>query len=271
MPVCRSPRAFLLTLPVLATAAFTSLPAPALEIATDDPVIKDCMARALPEKAMTQKLTIQLFEADKAVNTSKAELFWKRDAEGRSRAIMRMTAPPDRAGIAVLAIERDGPDPELHIYLPESRKARRVAGRTIDGALFGTDFSYEDFSYFQGVASGGDIVRGDDQEIDGVKHLVFSATPAAEGSKYSRIVTFLDPARCALGRMEFYAKNGTLLKELVVPRDDLHEHGARWVPHRVLLNDVKNDSRTEVVVDDIALDPEINDTLFSPSRFGSSR
>lgn len=271
MPACRTLRTALLSIPALAAVAFAVMPAAALEIATDDPVIKDCMTRALPEKAMTQKLTIQLFEAGKAVNTSNAELFWKRDAEGRSRAIMRMTAPPDRAGIAVLAIERDGPDPELHIYLPESRKARRVAGRTIDGALFGTDFSYEDFSYFQGVASGGDIVRGDDQEVDGVKHLVFSATPAAEGSKYSRIVTFLDPARCALGRMEFYAKNGTLLKELVVPRDDVREIGPRWVPHRVTLNDVKNDSRTEIVVDEIAVDPEINDSLFSPSRFGSAR
>lgn len=229
------------------------------------------MARALPEKAMSQKLTIKLFTGDAAVNTSSAELFWKRDEAGRSRAIMRMTAPPDRAGIAVLAIEREGPDPDLHIYLPESRKARRVAGRTIDGALFGTDFSYEDFSYFQGVASGADIVRGEDQEVEGVKHIVFTATPTADGSKYSRIVTFLDNARCALGRMEFYAKNGTLLKELQVPRGDVREIGTRWVPHRVILNDVKNDSRTEVVVDEISIDPDIDDSLFSPSRFGSAR
>jgi hypothetical protein len=71
--------------------------------------------------------------------------------------------------------------------------------------------------------------------------------------------------------MKCYANNGTLLKELVVPRKDVHEIGTRWVPHRAFLNDVKNDSRTELVVDEIALDPEISDSLFSSSRFSSSR
>jgi hypothetical protein len=162
MPGYRSSRTILLTLTLLAAAAFAAMPAPALKIATDDPVIKDCTARALPERAMTQKLTIELQEAGKAVSAYRAELFWKRDADGRSRALLRMTGPPDRAGIAVLTIERDGPEPELHIYPPESRNACRVAGRTLDGASLGTDFSYEDFCYFQGVARGNAIVRGED-------------------------------------------------------------------------------------------------------------
>jgi Outer membrane lipoprotein-sorting protein len=243
----------------------------ALDIPIEDPEIKACVARSLPEKAMTQKLTLKLFNAGELINTTQAELFWKKADNGRSRVMVRMTAPPARAGIAVLAIERESGDPDLAVYMPDARKARKVAGRTIDASMFGTDFSYEDFAYFQGVAAGSKITRLADEELAGAANYVLEALPGADGSKYSRIVSYINREQCVLTKIDFFAKNGTLLKDLTLPREDVQQIGERWVPKRAILNDHKHDSRTEVVIDDIKIDPEISETLFSMTKFGAGR
>ena len=248
-----------------------SVAAGALDLGIDDPDIKDCMARTLPQKAMTQKLTLRLFNGTELINTSGAELFWKRSEAGRSKVIIRMTAPPERAGIAVLAIEREGSDPELSVYLPESRKARRVAGKTIDASMFGTDFSYEDFAYFQGLATENKTTRLADQTLEGMQNFVLETVPSGEGSKYSRIVSYINREQCALSKIEFFAKNGTLLKDLVVPHEDVRQIGARWIPHHVILNDHKRESRTELIVEEINIDPELAENFFSATKFGAGK
>jgi hypothetical protein len=235
----------------------------------EDPELKACMERSLPQKAMTQSLTFSVFEGDEAIDSTSADLLWKRGEDGLSKVIVRVTAPPPRAGIAVLALEKAKGDPEFNVYMPESRKSRRVAGRTIDASMFGTDFSYEDFSHFQGMTTEGSLKRLDNEQVDGVENLVVEVLPGSEGTKYSRIVTWVEKERCALTRMSFFAKNGTPLKDLEVPRDALKQMGERWVPHKIVLQDHKRGRRTELVVNEIALDPELSENTFSVTRFGA--
>ncbi len=257
----------LLGLVLLAAQASAGAANPQIE----DPELKACMERSLPQKAMTQKLTFSVFDGDEAIDSTSADLLWKRGEDGLSKVIVRVTDPADRAGIAVLALEKPKGDPEFNVYMPEQRKARRVAGRTIDASMFGTDFSYEDFSHFQGMTTEGGFKRLDNEQIDGVENFVVEVLPASEGTKYSRIVTWVDKERCALTRMSFFAKNGTPLKELEVPRDALKQMGDRWVPHKIVLQDLKRGQRTELVVKEIAIDPELSDNTFSVTRFGAGK
>lgn len=243
----------------------------AIDLAVEDPALKECLDRSLPKKAMTQQVTLKLFEGEELLNTSQAELFWKRGADDKSKVIVRMTAPPERAGIAVLAVERGGQDPDLAVYMPETRKARKVSGRTIDASMFGTDFSYEDFAYFQGMATDSKVTRLDDQDIDGRGNYVVEILPGSAGSKYSKVMFYIDREQCMLTKIDFFAKNGTLLKDLAVPRADVRQLGERFVPYKVVLNDHKRGSRTELTVDALEIDPDLADNMFSQSRFGAGR
>lgn len=237
----------------------------------EDPELKACMERSLPQKAMTQKLTFSVFEGDEAIDSTSADLLWRRGEDGLSKVIVRVTDPADRAGIAVLALEKPKGDPEFNVYMPETRKARRVAGRTIDASMFGTDFSYEDFSHFRGMTTDGSLKCLDNEQVEGVENFVVEVLPGSEGTKYSRIVTWVEKERCALTRMSFFAKNGTPLKELEVPRDSLKQMGERWVPHKIALQDHKRGRRTELIVNEIAIDPELSDNTFSVTRFGAGK
>ena len=243
----------------------------AAEVKIEDPELQACMARSLPQKAMTQKVTFTLYEGADEIDSTSADLWWKRGDDGLSKVIVRVTAPADRGGIAVLALEKPEGDPEFDVYMPETRKARRVAGRTIDASMFGTDFSYEDFSHFQGMATEGGMKRLANEQVDGVENLVVEVTPGSEGTRYSRIVTWVEKERCALTKMDFFAKNGTPLKGLTVPREDLKQMGERWVPHKIVLEDHKRGRRTELVVNEIAIDPDLNENMFSVTRFGAGK
>jgi Outer membrane lipoprotein-sorting protein len=257
--------------PLLSLLASAFAPVHAAELKIDDPEIEACVVKSAPDKAMSQHLTLRLFKGADLINTTGAELFWKRGEDGYSRALIRVTEPRDRAGLAVLALERGEGDPDLHVYMPEARKARRVSGNTIDASMFGTDFSYEDFAHFQGLATDSNMKRLADQDLQGHATYVVETLPGSKGSKYSRILSYIDKEQCTLARMEFFAKNGSVLKELVVPREAVREVGTRWIPHHVILNDLKRESRTELVVEKIEIDPELSDNLFSVTKFGAGQ
>lgn len=268
MPFCRPPR-FLPAL-ILASCALGAGQAAAVPgLPLDDPELAACAEKLMPRQSFSQVLELNVTQAGAEASTIGAELFWKRDAQGLSRVVLRLTSPRDKAGLAVLTMEQKKGDPTFMVYLPETRKARRVAGKTIDGSMFGTDFSYEDFAYFQHTAAAGKVKRLEDQAVDGTAMAVLEAEPESASPRYSKVISWLDKGRCTLSRMEFYAKNGTLLKELSVPAAEVIDVEGRWVPQRIVLDDKKRGSRTELKVVSTKIDQPLNDALFNPITFGN--
>ena len=257
----------ILLLAASAAAAGRAAALPALPV--DDPELAACAEKVMPRQSLSQVLEMKVAQGQAEPASTGAELFWKRDAQGLSRVVLRLTSPRDKAGLAVLTMEQKTGDPTFMVYLPETRKARRVAGKTIDGAMFGTDFSYEDFAYFQHTAAAGKVKRLEDQTVDGTALAVLEAEPGSASPRYSKVVSWLDKGRCTLSRMEFYAKNGTLLKELTVPAAEVVEVEGRWVPQRIVLDDKKRGSRTELKVVSTKIDQPLSDALFNPITFGN--
>ncbi|MSR15608.1 MAG: hypothetical protein EXR86_13835 [Gammaproteobacteria bacterium] len=59
--------------------------------------------------------------------------------------------------------------------------------------MFGTDFSYEDFAHFQGMATDSNMTRLPDQDMQGHPSFVVETIPVSDGSKYSRILSLALP------------------------------------------------------------------------------
>jgi outer membrane lipoprotein-sorting protein len=254
-----------------AGAIFVAVPAFSIDFPIDDPEVKACLERALPERAMTQELAVRVSDGDGTVSESGADLYWKRFDEAGSRALVRFTDPPRRAGVGVLLIETEDPEPEMYLYLPELRQTRRVTGKTLAGSMLGTDFSYEDFAHFQGIASASEVKRLDDAEIDGRPVYVLETTPLDETSAYQRILTSIDREQCLPLRTEFIGRNGTLRKELVAVREEIREVGNRFIPHRVIMRDLKLGSETELSVRKVKVDPKLRDRFFEPAELEVGR
>ena len=119
-----------------------------LQAATDEagpddggPEIRACVDRALPELSMKQNLTVHVVGRSGRTRETTRTLHWKRFEDGFSKALIRIIAPVNEAGLAVLLLEREGIEPNIFMFTPELQRSRRVAGGAITGSIMGTAYS----------------------------------------------------------------------------------------------------------------------------------
>jgi hypothetical protein len=69
-------------------------------------------------------------------------------------------------------------------------------------------------------------------------------------------------------KTQFFAAHGELNKELLATPDAIKQIGDRHVPHEVIMHDREKNTRTELIVEDVEIDVELSDAVFSPKRLG---
>jgi len=224
--------------------------------------ITDCVKANQPQLSAEQTVTMRTVDRMGSARVSNATIYWQKFGEN-SKALIRFSAPEDLRGSALLMIQK-GERADMFMYLPELRKVRRVTKRSVSGSMFGTDFSYEDFERFQGLAADGETKRLPDAEVEGRKVFVLEGRPSrAEESAYERIVSFVDQERCIPIHTELYEKGERLRKVMVMPSENITKEADSWVPHLVLVKDLVNKTQTELLVDEIELDKKLPRKLFS--------
>ncbi len=238
-----------------------------------DADVRACVERVMPERSYSQRVTMTVYENDEHVNTIESDVYWKRMADGRSRALLRVTEPPHQAGLALLVVEpeAEAAEQEMFMYLPELRSTRRIVGSALAGSMFGSGFSYEDFALVQGMVASRAVRRLDDEHRDERVVYVIETSPAAATSQYARVVSHIDQAWCIPLALAFYRGNGELAKQVAIDVASLQEIDGRHIPSRLTLTDLVRKGRTDIEVLDIRVDPDLSDHLFSPSALERGR
>jgi len=229
------------------------------------------MRANLPALSSVQTVSLRHVDRTGGERTLEAKIFWKR-AEGLSRVRIQVHAPPDDRGSAYLLRENATGDPEMFVYLPELDKSRRIHPSGASGALFGTDFSYEDVGRIQDL---GPDVRAEllpEASLGDIRVAVVAVTvPPEGGSSYSRIVYSVDAERCVPLLIEFHDAGGALLKRLTADPAKVTREGRGWLVRSVSLEDLKNETRTDLVVEDIEVEAKLSESLFSQADLARRR
>ena len=228
--------------------------------------IEACLQRTLPARTSIQRVSVDVADGEGELSRSRATIHWKRFESGLASVLLRFSEPPQRAGMAMLARQQQKGSPETYLYLPELRQTRRVSAKSAAGSMFGTDFSYEDFAYLQGVAERGERARLPDREIAGRSCYVLESVPDEAEAAYERVLYFLERERCTPLRAEFFGAGGTLRKVLEVDPSRVEAHGDRFIPMESVMRDLDAGTQTRVRVESIEPDVEIRDRFFEPSQ-----
>ena len=254
----------------LIAVTFGPLAGQAVELPADvDPTVKACVDKTAPERSLSQYVSLVSFDDTGVIDESAGNVYWLRAEDGMSKAIIRLSAPASRAGLAVLMHEQAEKKPKLYLYVPDLKRTRTVTGKQVATSMMGTDFSYEEFSYLQNVAEDNTTSRVEDESLDGNPSYVFDTKPGDPEAAYSLIRTFVDQAMCVPVLTQFY-KNDTVAKELVVDRTTIQEINGRQVPHKVVMHDRVKNTRTELTAKDVEIDLELDESMFHPKRLGMS-
>ena len=113
--------------------------------------VTDCVSANSPSKSSVQE--VDLVSTDRLGNTRTldAKIYWKTSDGEDSKSLIDVEGPADLRGSKYLILEEKGSE-QMWTYLPEYQKVRRIRAETMGGSLFGTDFSYEDFSHIRTAA-----------------------------------------------------------------------------------------------------------------------
>lgn len=234
--------------------------------------VEACVARNLPDESGALDFAVRVRDREGGSTRSAAQLLWRRAEGGLSQILLRITEPEKTRGTSVLVVERADADPEVFVHLPELSSVKRVSKGRLRGSLFGTDFSYEDFERLHGLAPKTRIELREDFRVDERDVWVLDARPDPEAkSDYSRVITYVDRRYCLPLRMEFVDRRGELRKVLSTDVGAIRAEGARFVPSRFLMRDLRDRTETEVTVRKVEMDPGLSEQQFTKQALQDER
>jgi len=235
----------------------------------NDPVLDQtlaCMRANIPPTVRIQSVEVTAWDRGGGERTLKGRLFGTREKE-RVRVMMRIEAPTDLAGASYLVREGESAD-EMYLYLPATRKTRRITGASLDGQLWGTDLSYNDVKQIQNAFSGANVARDPAAaQYEGRAVHVLSFEPRKEdNSRYKIVRTQVDQKTCVALKVEFLDAGG-VRKTLSVKPADLKQAGPHWYASDALIEDVKNGTRTRIKVTGVTSGDKLANRYFHPQSF----
>jgi hypothetical protein len=243
----------LATLPLVAHAA-------ALESAED---IRRCVIANTPDESHVQ--AIELIAEDRVGNERvlRAHVYGRRDQDGQRRVLVRFSEPEELAGSAFVFLERPGGN-ELVVRSPDMEGTKRITGPELLGSVLGTDFTYEDFERLRVLNQPGKLERQADGVVDGRPAWVLVTRPAdPEHSAYERVLHYIDKQTCLMPRVEFYETGNRLRKVLTTSPERFREIGSVWVYNEIVLSDVRDGTRTRLIIESFDIDADIPASVFS--------
>jgi hypothetical protein len=228
--------------------------------------ITACMRANIPQTVRIQQVEITSWDRGGGERRMKGKLFGTREKD-RARVMMRIEAPSDLSGAAFLVRETEKSD-ETFLYLPAVQKVRRIMGGQMDGQLWGTDVSYNDLKQLQNAFAGSEVrLEAAPAPYEGrpVHQLAFTPRPE-DGSRYTNVRTLVDRKTCVALKVDFVEPAG-VRKVLTVAPADLKQSKEHWYAAKAEINDLKNGTRTRVVVTGVSSGDKLAGRYFSPQSF----
>jgi hypothetical protein len=257
------PRALLLALLAISIADGARAQGNADPSGPVDPVLAACAARADAVRGMRQRQQVRVVSEAGWVRESRRTLSSARAADGTFKLLLALDAPKRDAGLKVLAVVAPHADPVIHVYTPDTGRARRVVGSGASSSVLGTDFTFEDALLLQDLPRAPGTRRLGGGLRDGRPVLLLETVPAADDSAYGRIESELDSETCVPLTTRFHARNGDLAKTLEIPPEAIRHVDGHPIPARLAMTDHLRGTRTEIVVNGIEIDPVLPARLFT--------
>ncbi|MGD2114021.1 MAG: outer membrane lipoprotein-sorting protein [Acidobacteriota bacterium] len=190
--------------------------------------------------------------------TRRLESYFLQDDPGTT-TLLKFQAPPVVEGTGMLVETHEGAPSDIWVYLPVTRRLRRIAGSDKDDKFLGTEFTYEDFEGYRPDAYEFEL-RGTEPCLDDARCRVVEARPATDGERrasgYAEKVYWIERESLYPVRIDLYEEgSGELVKRLTVA--GLERQGEYWRAAEQTMHDLRTGRRTRLT----ALEREIDTDL----------
>lgn len=126
------------------------------------------------------------------------------------RTLVRFHSPPDVRGVAALIHEHPGSTDDTWLYLPASRRTRRISGANRTASFQGTEFTYEDLARLTVENYKWRFL--DEVTADGRPYYKLEARPTYRDTGYSKLIVYIHRNYWQIEKIEYFDKAKRRLK-----------------------------------------------------------
>ncbi len=181
--------------------------------------------------------------------------------EGRMHSLGRFTEPTRLRNTAILTIEAVDRSDDHFVYLPSLKRSRRVSSSQRSGTFMGTDLTFEDI----------ERRRPDDYAIDFLKpghaqgepvHIIRARPVFSAG--YDEVEFHIAKSDSALLLTRYFKRTAPEpFKTVTAMRESMSTQEGHILPTVMLVQNFQSGSETEVRMNQLRVNPTLDDHLFS--------
>lgn len=176
---------------------------------------------------------------------------------GQDDAAMEYVEPEREKGTKMLKL-----GDELWLYMPRAERTQKISGHMMRQGMMGSDMSYEDMMGAAEFAEMYDAEVTGETTYEGRDCWVVEATATDDSVTYPRRVFTIDKEWRIPLTQELFALSGMKLKTWHMS-DPVQIEG-QWMPSRMeIVDELKQGSKTVIVISDVQLGIELEDEVFS--------
>lgn len=201
---------------------------------------------------------LQVFDAKGKVS-DKRWTFERLGSHGRSKSVLRFTAPAEVKGVALLVVNHPDRASDQWMWTPAIERDRRIALQDRSTRFFGTDFSFEDLE--ERDVDQYDYTLAGDDTVDGAACWKIQSTPReSKSSQYTRSIVWVRKDNYAFARIENYNKDQVVRR---LNYSDIRNVQGIWTARQLEMTDVKRGSRTRLTLDKLEYNVPLKDEDFT--------
>ena len=201
---------------------------------------------------------LQSFDA-KDKMTEKRWTFDRAGSNGRSKAVLRFTSPPEVKGVALLIHNHQERASDQWMWTPALERDRRIALQDRSTRFFGTDFSFEDLEE-RDIDQYDYSLLGSDA-IDGATCWKIQMIPKrTRSSRYTRSIAWIRKDNYVLARLDNFVEE-EVVKRLT--NSSFENIQGIWTARQLEMADLLRRTRTRLTLQQVTYNAAVKDEAFT--------
>ena len=204
------------------------------------------------------RMTLTRENGSKKVTEMVVKVISLKNGEGKS--LTRFTKPKREKGISLLTFSHAKQDDEQWIYLPSTKRIKKIASSSKSSSFRGSDFSFEDLGSQSSSDFNFELLQ--EEPCDKESCWVLERTAIANISSYSKTHLWIDKVHFRLYKALFFGSDDKPMKQLTISNYKLHDDKF-WKPELLLMKQSKGNRSTTLKVLEVQFNSNLQENEFS--------
>lgn len=186
--------------------------------------------------------------------------------QGNTRSLTVFTQPARDKGIALLSQATSNGESQQWLYLPTSKRVKKIAAGNRESSFRGSEFTFEDLAGMDSSAYQFELIG--EKPCGNDTCYVLDRMPKMDTSAYSHTHLYIDKLVYLPRQAEFFDKKGQPLKSLSFENYQKHENQF-WKPEILRMKNLQTGCSTEIDSLKVDFNTGLKESVFTEANLRS--